>query len=98
MQFFIIFLPTFASRADIGSSNKYISGSLYIVLAKEIRTFWPPDKLIPFSPISVRSFPSKVSKSSLNWHKFRTLLYLTSSKGKENNMLFLIVSFCIQGI
>lgn len=46
-------LPTCTSTALSGSSNKIISGSSYTALAKLILAFYPPDKLIPFSPIIV---------------------------------------------
>jgi hypothetical protein len=55
MTLLIIFFLTLASKADIGSSIKYISLSEYTALARLILAFYPPLKLIPFSPISVRS-------------------------------------------
>ena len=80
------------------SSNRYISGFEYIVLAKDTLTFCPPDKFTPFSPISVKSFPSKLSKSYFNWHFCKTSSYLWGSYFLKNKILFLIVSFCIHGI
>ena len=41
------------SRADVASSSRIIGVSFKIALAIEILCFWPPDNLIPFSPIIV---------------------------------------------
>ena len=68
MQFLTIFFPTFASKALKGSSKIYISLLLYKALAMLIRALCPPDKLIPFSPISVISPPISASKSGFNSH------------------------------
>lgn len=50
-----IFPATFESTADNGSSNKYKSANEYNALAKLNLALYPPDKLAPFSPISVLS-------------------------------------------
>ena len=47
----------------------------------DILAFCPPDKLIPFSPISVKSPASNISKSGFNSDNSITLLYFSSSYG-----------------
>ena len=65
------------STLDIGSSNKYISASLYIALAKLILAFWPPEIFCPLDEISVISPPGNRVKSEINWHISKTFLYLS---------------------
>ena len=55
MAYVNIFLATFASTADNGSSNKYKSDNAYNALAKLNLALYPPDRLAPFSPIYVLS-------------------------------------------
>ena len=61
-------LPTNISTDERGSSNKNISASffLYKLRAKPTLIFCPPDKLAPFSPISVLSPFAKRLKSDIN--------------------------------
>jgi len=47
----------------MGSSRRIKSRSAYTALAREILAFWPPLKLMPFSPISVSSPSGRISKS-----------------------------------
>mgnify|MGYP006135924917 CR=1 FL=1 len=42
-----------ASKDEVASSNRIIDDSFNIALAIDILCFWPPDSLIPFSPIKV---------------------------------------------
>ena len=48
----------------MGSSNIYISASLYTARAKQIRAFCPPDKLDPPGETSEYSFAGNNFKSS----------------------------------
>jgi hypothetical protein len=48
--------------ADSGSSRRTMSVSEYTTRASAIRAFWPPDKLIPRSPISVESRAGSYTK------------------------------------
>lgn len=47
------------SSALVASSSSKKLGSLINALAMAIRCFWPPDRLLPFSPTSV-SYPSNM--------------------------------------
>mmetsp|Transcript_2783 Transcript_2783/g.8980 ORF Transcript_2783/g.8980 Transcript_2783/m.8980 type:complete len:96 (+) Transcript_2783:61-348(+) len=62
--------PTWTSTADSGSSNKQMSALAYTSRAKATRAFCPPDRLMPRSPMMVRS-PSDNSVrsrySSVHW-------------------------------
>jgi hypothetical protein len=51
------------------------------------RTFWPPDRLIPLSPISVRSPSASDLKSSERSQAARTRSYFSLSYGAPNSML-----------
>ena len=53
IHFSKINFPTWASTALKGSSKIIISLYEYIALAKLSLAFYPPERLIPFSPISV---------------------------------------------
>jgi len=92
------FIPTYASKALKGSSKIYISESLYIALAIEILAFWPPDKLRPFSPISVLSPFGRVNKSGSSWHIDIIFLYFSSFFGLKNKIFSSKVVFRIQGV
>ena len=43
--------PTWASTAESGSSNKYMSASEYVALAKLTLCFWPPLRFRPYDSI-----------------------------------------------
>ena len=61
------------SRDDVASSNKIIGDFFNIALAIEIRCFWPPESLIPFSPILVSSLLGSLlinSSAAANSHAF----------------------------
>ena len=53
-----------ASNEEVASSNKIIGDSLRIALAIDILCFWPPDSLVPFSPIKVSNFRGNFSINS----------------------------------
>ena len=59
VKLFIAFWTTSsdsASSDEVASSKRIIGDSLRIALAIDILCFWPPESLIPFSPIIV-SYP-----------------------------------------
>mmetsp|Transcript_64903 Transcript_64903/g.107715 ORF Transcript_64903/g.107715 Transcript_64903/m.107715 type:complete len:110 (+) Transcript_64903:1920-2249(+) len=65
--------PTCASRADSGSSNTTTSAQAYRARAMETRCFCPPLKLMPFSPISVRSRSGRIARSCSSPEAARTV-------------------------
>lgn len=60
------------------------------------RCFWPPDTVMPRSPISVRSPSGNISRSDRKAQASMTLLYHSSSYSLPNRMLFLTDVFWIQ--
>lgn len=62
----------------MGSSINIMSLFEYTALANDTLAFYPPDKLIPFSPISVKSPAGKISRSLSNSQSNITYLYLDS--------------------
>ena len=69
---------------------------LSLYLASDTLCFWPPDKLIPFSPISVESPPGKIFKSDLNAHASITFSYNFEFAIFPNRIFSLTEAFCIQ--
>mmetsp|Transcript_38462 Transcript_38462/g.115338 ORF Transcript_38462/g.115338 Transcript_38462/m.115338 type:complete len:97 (-) Transcript_38462:2456-2746(-) len=93
-------LPTCASTALRGSSNRYRSASLYTTRAMATRAFCPPLSVIPFSPISVISPSGNSRRSCSNAHVRIALRYLLSSNGslvRPKTTLDLRVSFMTKG-
>jgi len=60
---------TWASKAANGSSISMTSHFANKAQAIETQLFWPPERLIPFSPISVKSPPSSIYKSLKSWQE-----------------------------
>lgn len=58
--------PICESNALKESSINIISGSEYAILAIETLCFYPPERFIPHSPISVKSPPGNILKSGNN--------------------------------
>mmetsp|Transcript_6904 Transcript_6904/g.13116 ORF Transcript_6904/g.13116 Transcript_6904/m.13116 type:complete len:120 (-) Transcript_6904:610-969(-) len=79
--------PTWASRADRGSSKMTMSGSEYRARAMLTRCFCPPLRLMPFSPISVLSLSGRIFKSCSSPLAATTWAYFFSSKAAPNRML-----------
>ena len=71
-----IFFLTLASNAAKGSSIRNISLDEYKALARLTLAFYPPDKLTPFSPISVASPAGNISRSLVNSQTLMHSLYL----------------------
>ena len=90
-----IFFFTFESSAEIGSSIKQISELPQTARARLTLAFYPPDRLIPFSPISVISPAGRISKSLINQHAFSVSKYLLLLYCKPNKILSFIVLFWI---
>ena len=80
-----IFFLTFASRADIGSSIRMRDLSAYTALAKLILAFYPPLRVIPFSPISVSSPAGRISRSLLSQQILIVSLYFARSKSSPKS-------------
>ena len=74
-EFLNIILLILLSIEEKGSSNKYISASLYKHLARAILAFWPPLTLVLLLLINVSSFSTKFSKSLSNWQSEIILYY-----------------------
>mmetsp|Transcript_42270 Transcript_42270/g.85534 ORF Transcript_42270/g.85534 Transcript_42270/m.85534 type:complete len:292 (-) Transcript_42270:1615-2490(-) len=91
------FFPTCASTAASTSSSNSTSGSAYTLRARPTRAFCPPDRLIPFSPISVLSPAGSVSKSGPRQQHSMTSRYLPSLKAFPNTTFSLRVAFMIHG-
>mmetsp|Transcript_15391 Transcript_15391/g.31232 ORF Transcript_15391/g.31232 Transcript_15391/m.31232 type:complete len:234 (-) Transcript_15391:2025-2726(-) len=66
--------PVSASTADKTSSSKYTSASLYTARASATLCFCPPLRLMPFSPISVKSPPGSWRMSASRAHAAMTSL------------------------
>mmetsp|Transcript_14646 Transcript_14646/g.43529 ORF Transcript_14646/g.43529 Transcript_14646/m.43529 type:complete len:129 (-) Transcript_14646:1293-1679(-) len=90
-------LPTWASIAESGSSRTITSARLYAARAMATRCFWPPEIVMPRSPISVPSPAGNCSKSSARQHARRTLWYHASSISEPNRMFSRTVEFKICG-
>mmetsp|Transcript_62188 Transcript_62188/g.85478 ORF Transcript_62188/g.85478 Transcript_62188/m.85478 type:complete len:174 (-) Transcript_62188:355-876(-) len=73
-----------------------MSASAYTARAIATRCFCPPDRLMPFSPISVWSPAGRILRSSSRAQASRIASYLASSKGEPKRMLSLTVAFWIQ--
>ena len=67
--------PTWASTAASGSSSSTATTELaaYVARAKHTRAFWPPLKVTPFSPISVKSPSTSIAMSGFSAHASMTL-------------------------
>eukprot|EP00760_Papus_ankaliazontas_P013948 PhM_4_TR15927/c0_g1_i1/m.43480 len=87
---------TCESTALSGSSMSTISRPLYTARAKATRCFWPPERLIPRSPISVWSEAVSWCKSAISCESLMTSMYFFSSKGMPIKMLSRSVAFMIQ--
>mmetsp|Transcript_9065 Transcript_9065/g.19542 ORF Transcript_9065/g.19542 Transcript_9065/m.19542 type:complete len:140 (+) Transcript_9065:2116-2535(+) len=75
------------SKADKGSSSRTTSGAAYAALASATLCFWPPERVTPRSPISVRSCAApSCSISALRQQASSTFSYLSCSKGRPNKM------------
>mmetsp|Transcript_34519 Transcript_34519/g.100156 ORF Transcript_34519/g.100156 Transcript_34519/m.100156 type:complete len:85 (+) Transcript_34519:527-781(+) len=74
LNVFNSFLETSESTALSGSSSNRISAFAYTARARDTRCFWPPDRVTPFSPISVASPFGKASRSGVSWHARMTSL------------------------
>ncbi len=95
--FFANFSAKNTSNWAKGSSNKYKSTSLYIQRAKFILFFYPPDKLSPFSAITVWSLFIQLFISSSSPHAAITYLYRSSMNFSSITILSLKVPCIIQG-
>mmetsp|Transcript_93416 Transcript_93416/g.250205 ORF Transcript_93416/g.250205 Transcript_93416/m.250205 type:complete len:222 (-) Transcript_93416:1444-2109(-) len=69
----------------------------YTARARATRAFCPPDRVTPFSPISVPSPPGSCSKSAVRAHPLITSAYKVSSKRLPNKMFSRTVAFKIHG-
>ena len=90
------FLRTSASRAEIGSSMTSVSGRLYTARAKASLAFYPPDKLMPLSPSSLKSPADIKAKSDSSWQARTVSTYFFSSKSEPKRMFYRIVAFYTQ--
>mmetsp|Transcript_10743 Transcript_10743/g.35641 ORF Transcript_10743/g.35641 Transcript_10743/m.35641 type:complete len:306 (-) Transcript_10743:725-1642(-) len=63
-----------------------------------MRAFWPPDTLIPFSPIWVMSPPGSMLRSDASAHASTTRWYHFSSMAPPNRMLARTVSDAMKGV
>ena len=87
-------LATCASSALSGSSITTKSASAYTARAMAVRCFCPPDSVMPFSPISVRS-PRGNSATSLPRQAHSSArAYASSSSARPNSTLSLSESDC----
>mmetsp|Transcript_43923 Transcript_43923/g.110237 ORF Transcript_43923/g.110237 Transcript_43923/m.110237 type:complete len:243 (+) Transcript_43923:2157-2885(+) len=89
--------PTWASTADSGSSSRYTSACAYTALASATRCFWPPDRLMPFSPISVSSPAASALRSCVSPHADRVAWYSSGSSGRPARTLSRRILFWIHG-
>mmetsp|Transcript_43922 Transcript_43922/g.110223 ORF Transcript_43922/g.110223 Transcript_43922/m.110223 type:complete len:331 (+) Transcript_43922:1971-2963(+) len=89
--------PTCASTADSGSSSRYTSACAYTALASATRCFWPPDRLMPFSPISVSSPAASALRSCVSPHADRVAWYSSGSSGRPARTLSRRILFWIHG-
>ena len=69
--FIILYSVSLSSEFVASSKTRIISA--YKALAIAILCLWPPDKLIPLSPIIVSNFSSKVFINSLHWDNSKAL-------------------------
>mmetsp|Transcript_64218 Transcript_64218/g.129084 ORF Transcript_64218/g.129084 Transcript_64218/m.129084 type:complete len:99 (-) Transcript_64218:89-385(-) len=84
---------TCESTALKQSSNRYTSASAYTARAMATRCFCPPDRLMPFSPISVWSPSGSCCKSDVSAHASITEAYLSWLNGFPKRTLSLSVAF-----
>eukprot|EP00755_Sulcionema_specki_P013132 Sspe_Gene.8696::Locus_2941_Transcript_1_1_Confidence_1.000_Length_4731::g.8696::m.8696 len=92
------FLPTYASTAERQSSRRYTSASVNTALASATRAFWPPLRLIPFSPISVRSPWGRLLRSSTSSVACTTLSYFPSGSFLRQRTFCFTVALNTQGL
>mmetsp|Transcript_19610 Transcript_19610/g.28309 ORF Transcript_19610/g.28309 Transcript_19610/m.28309 type:complete len:97 (-) Transcript_19610:2274-2564(-) len=89
-------LATWESTALRGSSIRYTSARWYTARARATRCFWPPERLIPLSPISVMSPAGRMWRSGRRAQASSTTLYHSWSYGLPNRMLSRRVALRIQ--
>ena len=94
------FLGQVFSNMHINSTKRIIKKhNIRLLISSSCKTdplLWPPLKLTPFSPISVKSPDGRMSRSHAKAHASITLLYLASSIYLPNKMLSFSVRFWIQ--
>ncbi|CAL6013608.1 Hypothetical_protein [Hexamita inflata] len=95
MTSFQILQPTCASTAESGSSSKYISASLQTALARDILALYPPLKVTPLPPTSVRSPALKMAKSGFRQQMSTILLYFSSSYLEQKQIFSLMLELKI---
>lgn len=95
IHFWKMLVATRLSRAENTSSRTRMSGFWYTALAREILCFCPPDRLIPFSPISVRSPFGMAFISYTSEQAVITVLNQAWLNGRSRRMLFLMVPLMI---
>ena len=83
--FFVKFITAFwtfssdsASREEVASSKSIIGEFFRTALAIEILCFWPPDNLMPFSPIIVSNVCGYFSINSVAAAKLQASLIVSS--------------------
>mmetsp|Transcript_17840 Transcript_17840/g.55378 ORF Transcript_17840/g.55378 Transcript_17840/m.55378 type:complete len:500 (+) Transcript_17840:535-2034(+) len=86
---------TCGSTADSGSSITTMSRLLYTARARATRCFCPPDRLMPRSPMAVKSDAESCLRSSISCDAMTVSMYHSSSKVWPKVMFSRTVAFWI---